>query len=225
MSGGKDYYRILGVDAKAPDEAIKKAYRKLAVKYHPDKVTGSDKKNAEEKFKEITEAYYVLGDAKRRQEYDAMRSGGRFGDYSGSFADAQGFDFEEILRHFRAGSQGGGQRRRTRSFSIFDDIFSDMFSSPRSRGTQYAFYGDEGPRQQMEAEYPSVTTDRHSSLRIPRSVASAGGSVSFEIGGRSISVKIPAGIREGKSMRLRGEGEPCPCCGKKGDLILKIHFK
>jgi molecular chaperone DnaJ len=166
----------------------------------------------------------VLGDAKRRQQYDAMKSGG-FSGFSGDFANAQGFDFEEILRHFRAGSQGGGQRRRTRSFSIFDDIFSDIFSSPRSRSSQYAFYEDEAPRQQQEAEYPSVSTDRHSALRIPRSVASGGGSVSFEISGRSISVKIPAGIREGKSMRLRGEGEACPCCGKKGDLILKIHFK
>ena len=115
----KDYYKILGVSEKATPEEIKKAYRKLAVKYHPDK-NPSNVKEAETKFKEISEAYYVLSDEKRRGQYDQMR---RFGGGVGTnFAGAQGFDFEDLLRQF-----SGQGRRRSGRYSAFGDIFEDLF--------------------------------------------------------------------------------------------------
>jgi DnaJ-class molecular chaperone len=234
----KDYYKILGVGESATEEEIKKSYRKLAVKYHPDKVTGEGKKAAEDKFKEITEAYYILGDPKKRKEYDDMRSGARFSKFSGNFADSQGFDFEEILRHFRGGSSAGarGGRSRKKSFSMFDDIFGDVFSGSRGEQAEYVYSSDDPYRYQHQdtrsaeeaypgESYPSVDTDARSVLKIPRAVALKGGSVSFVREGRHISVKIPKGIKEGKMLRLKGEGSECPCCRKRGDLILEMQLK
>ena len=99
--GADDYYSVLGVSEDASDTEIKKAYRKLALKYHPDKNPGD--KKAEEKFKKISEAYYALGDAKRRKEYDNLR---RMGAYTGDFSSAQGFDFSEFAKHFSGGGRG-----------------------------------------------------------------------------------------------------------------------
>ncbi|MBN1521651.1 MAG: J domain-containing protein [Candidatus Aureabacteria bacterium] len=219
----KDYYETLGVSESATEDDIKKAYRKLAVQYHPDKVTGENKKKAEEKFKAITEAYYVIGDPKKRREYDALRSGARFAGSTGDFAQARGFDFEEILKHFRAASSGRSRGRSARS-SIFDDIFEDLFSDSSGQNVRYAYAGDDPSFQEWEEE-KSVKTDQHSVLRVPREIAQKGGRVTFRRNGKSISVKIPAGIQENKSIRLKGEGASCPCCQKRGDLILKINFK
>ncbi|MBU1894245.1 MAG: DnaJ domain-containing protein, partial [Candidatus Omnitrophica bacterium] len=96
-----DYYSLLGVSKDASEADIKKAYRKLAVKYHPDKNPGD--KKAEEKFKKVSEAYYALGNAKRRKEYDLLQSQGA---YTGNFSSQQGFDFSDFIRNFSAG--GGG---------------------------------------------------------------------------------------------------------------------
>src|SRR3989338_4519256 len=95
----KDYYKVLGVSEKASADEIKKVYRKLAVKYHPDKNQGN--KDAETKFKGLSEAYYVLSDPKRRTQYDQMRQLG--GGQSANFAGSQGFDFEDLLRQFGSG--------------------------------------------------------------------------------------------------------------------------
>ncbi|MFH1428866.1 MAG: DnaJ domain-containing protein, partial [Candidatus Margulisiibacteriota bacterium] len=99
----KDYYAILGVNEKASLGEIKSAYRKLAFKYHPDKCPEEKKKECEEKFKEIAAAYYVLGDEKRRKEFDDYRKGAysfRSGPGSGDFASQTGFDFEDLMKHF-----------------------------------------------------------------------------------------------------------------------------
>ena len=224
----KDYYKILGVSENASDDEIKKAYRKLAVKYHPDKVTGAKKKEAEDKFKEITEAYYVLGDPKRRKEYDAMRKGAMFGG-AGDFAYTKGFDFDELLRQFRSSSSSS--RRRRSSYSIFDDIFSDLFGG--GEGVTFTFtdsgntgyYSNSSSFGNTQTEKQTVTVDQRSILRIPKEIARHGGTVSFSRNGRKISVKIPKGITEGKVIRLKGEGNECPCCHKRGDLFLKVVFK
>ncbi len=233
----KDYYKILGVSENASDDEIKKAYRKLAVKYHPDKVSGAEKKKAEEKFKEITEAYYVLGDPKRRKEYDAMRHGAKFAG-GGNFAYSQGFDFEDLLKHFRSASSGSS--RRSRSYSIFDDIFEDLFggSSYGGENVTFTFTDGAGTRQYYSGanrasssgesswggSYQNIETDKRSILKIPKELAKKGGTVTFKRDGKKISVKIPKGISEGKVIRLKGEGNECPCCHKKGDLLLKIVF-
>ena len=111
----KDYYQVLGVGEKASADEINKAYRLLAKKYHPD--ANPNNKAAEEKFKEISEAYYVLSDAKKRQDYDAYKKGGfsSGGGPAGGWQGAQGFDYEEILRAFR-GAQGGSRSGATFRF-------------------------------------------------------------------------------------------------------------
>lgn len=111
---GKDYYKILSVESNAPQEEIKKAYRRLAHKHHPDKQGGN-----EARFKEINEAYYVLGEEKRRREYD--RYGQVFSGQGGPSSEAgAGFDFESVWRNFNAGASGG-------TAGDFSDIFSDIF--------------------------------------------------------------------------------------------------
>src|SRR5688572_24519500 len=125
----KDYYKILGVSSGASADEIKKTYRQMAKKYHPD--TNPNNKAAEEKFKEISEAYYVLSDEKKRREYDSFKqSGFSQGPQAGrgGFQGAQGFDYEEILRAFRSaqGGGGGGGRYRVRSSgpaNIFEGLF------------------------------------------------------------------------------------------------------
>src|SRR3989338_3118287 len=142
MKAQKDYYQVLGLSENSSPDDIKKAYRKLAVKHHPDKNL-SNSKEAEAKFKEISEAYYVLSDEKRRAQYDQMR---RYGGGVGSenFAGNQGFDFEDLLRSFR--SQGKMNSR----YSAFGDIFSDILGGFQSAGgdaSRFAGYAHSGGSQ------------------------------------------------------------------------------
>jgi molecular chaperone DnaJ len=125
-SSKRDYYEVLGIERGATDEQIKKAYRKMAVKYHPDKNPGDHK--AEEQFKEISEAYEVLSDARKRQQYDQFGHAafGRGGMGGGGFGGAQGIDLEEALRTFMGAFGGGG--------SIFDDFFGGGRGGARGNG-------------------------------------------------------------------------------------------
>ena len=212
----KDYYEVLGVKEDASATEIKKAYRKRALKYHPDKNPGD--KKAEEKFKEISEAYYALGDEKRRKEYDNLR---RMGAYTGDFSSAQGFDMSEFLKQFSAG--GGGFS----SGSGFSDLFGDIFSGAGAggRGGTRTFYYSTGPggKAFQQEGVSSVDTDSKATLPIPLDLAAKGGEAKFKLSnGKSITLKIPAGIKNGKKMRLRGQGQKCPYCKHKGDLIVTI---
>jgi DnaJ-class molecular chaperone len=216
----KDYYKVLGVKEDASEAEIKKAYRKLAVKYHPDKNPGDSK--AEEKFKEISEAYYALGDAKRRKEYDNLR---RMGAYTGDFSSAQGFDFSDFMSQF----SGGGFSSR----SSFGDIFGDIFSGggrSRGPGTHKFYYSTGGGMSEgaggAYAGAQQVDTDIRASLPVPKKLASKGGEATFKLsGGKNVTLKIPAGTRHGQKMRLRGQGRDCPCCRHKGDLIVTVNIK
>ncbi|MCM8775245.1 MAG: DnaJ domain-containing protein [Candidatus Omnitrophica bacterium] len=230
MRTQRDYYEILGVSDSATPEEIKKIYRKLAVKYHPDKNPGN--KEAEAKFKEISEAYYVLSDAKRRAQYDQIRRFG--GTYSGSFAGSQGFDFEELLRSFRTGG-----RTSSRRYSAFEDIFSDIFGrfntgdfrsagqgSFRTHGPGMYEYSyddeDSGPDVQMESQ----SADIYVNLRISQDKAKKGGQVTFHTPeGKTLSVKIPPRTKDGQKLRLKRQGRLCPACQHEGDLILQIKIK
>lgn len=206
MSARGDYYAVLGLSSGASEAEIKKAYRQLAKKHHPDANPGS--KQAEEKFKEISKAYYVLSDPKKRAEYDAYRRSGYSG-HPGSgrpFEGARGFDFEELLRAFRTG--GGGRSFRSQGpMSGFADVF-DLFGGS------------------AEPEPASVETDVAATLRISRSRAQKGGEVSFTTrDGRKITVRIPPGVPSGRKLRLAGQGKECPTCRHDGDLILTLQVE
>lgn len=214
----KDYYKILGVSESAADDQIKSAYRKLAKQFHPD--TNPGNKSAEEKFKEISEAYYVLSDKKKRADYDAFKKSGFSGGHGGGargFQGAQGFDYEDLMRAFRGASQQGG-RRTTMHFggsaAPFASIFEGLFG-----GGGFTGGGEEDVLQ-------TVSADASATLKVSRSRAEKGGEVSFTIqGGKKITVKIPAGITSGKKLRLSRQGNICPTCEHPGDLILTIRVE
>lgn len=134
----KNYYKILTVRESSSQEEIKSAYRKLVFQYHPDRVPEQQKKQAEEKFKDIAAAYYVLGDVQRRKEYDDYCKGAysfRSGHGSGDFASQSGFDFDDLMRHFQdmSASRENYQQESDRYF-FFDDlagIFSNLNSGYR----------------------------------------------------------------------------------------------
>jgi molecular chaperone DnaJ len=179
----KDYYDILGVKKSATDDEIKKAYRNLAKKYHPDKNKGD--KTAEAKFKEISEAYAVLSDKEKRDQYDrlgkeAFGGGNPFGP-GGPFA---GFDFSQFTNRARR----GGTRTRTTTNGGFTDIFSDLFGGGGGMGGP----GFEEARPTMEAE-----------LTIDFRDAVLGSTMDLNINGQNVKVKIPEGVADGQKVRIR----------------------
>lgn len=222
MQPNKDYYKILGVSESASIDEIKSAYRKLAKKFHPD-MNPNDKKAAETKFKEISEAYYVLGDEKRRQEYNMFRKGGHA--YAGrratEYSGAQEFDIEDLLSHMGYATSAR-TRRSSRSagmdFNIFDDILGDMFSAGERDGFTRV-YTSKPARQE-------VPTDINASIEIPAALAAKGGKIELSLPNKkNITVNIPKGVTNGTKLRLANLGENCPHCNHKGDLYLKIRIK
>jgi curved DNA-binding protein len=226
----KNYYDVLGVAENASAEDIKKAYRKLAVKYHPDK-NPSNVKEAESRFKEISEAYFVLSDDKKRAQYDQMRRfGGGAG--AGNYAGTQGFDYEELLRQFNS----GGRKKPSGQYSAFGDIFEDLFSglgsgqgrayySASSGGrTPYPFYTD-ADEPDAEMDSGRVEADVLVNLTVSKEKAEKGGGVTFSTPeGKKISVKIPPHTKPGQKLRLTRQGRLCPTCQHEGDLILQIKI-
>ena len=218
----KDYYKILGVSESASQSEIKKAYRKLAVKYHPDKNPKS-RAGAEDKFKGISEAYFVLSNEKKRAQYDQARK------YGGSFSGAQGFDFEELLRSF---SGRGGRSKRSAQYSGFGDIFGDIFgdlgtsgfsregrayATPRGGGVRYEYVSEQKPQ--------GFDADIYANLKVSRSKAEEGGKVSFKArDGKVISVKLPTKCKNRQKLRLSRQGRMCSHCNHSGDLILTIKL-
>lgn len=212
----EDYYQVLGVDKKATAEEIKKAYRKLAVKWHPDK--NPNNKAAEEKFKKISEAYAVLSDSKKRQQYDTFGSADQFRQQYSQEDIFRGFDLDEILRSFGFGGARGGRTTfrtsRGGGYQDYDDPFAGLFGGMGAGGQRYANM----PQKGQDAEY-------NLSISLEESVFGADKKISFQMEDRieDINVKIPAGISSGKKLRLPGKGLPGYQGGPHGDLYLNIN--
>lgn len=214
----EDYYQVLGVDKKASADDIKKAYRKLALKWHPDK--NPNNKAAEEKFKKISEAYAVLSDTEKRQQYDQFGSADQFRQQYSQEDIFRNFDLDEILRSFGFGGSGRTTFRTTRRGGVsrddYDDPFAGLFGGGGGMGgrQQYANM----PQKGQDAEY-------NLSITLEESVFGADKKISFQLENRveDISVKIPAGISSGKKLRLPGKGLSGYNGGPSGDLYLNIN--
>jgi curved DNA-binding protein len=196
----EDYYKTLGVGKNASVNDIKKAYRKLAMKYHPDHTKGD--KAAEEKFKKITEAYAVLSDPDKRKQYDTFGSA----DFQQRYSQEdifRNFDFSDILKEFGFG--GGG-------FNTGDGGYRFSFG-----GSQFG-----GGRQQRAVKGSDLVYELPVTLREVATGASK--AVTFEHEGRreNINVRIPKGMQDGKRLRVPGKGAPSPYGGPAGDLFVKI---
>lgn len=211
----KDYYKILGVDKNATQEEIKRAYRKLAMKYHPDRNPGD--KSAEEKFKEITEANEVLSDPEKRKKYDALGANWKQYEHAG-----QGFD--DFFSQFGSTQGGGGQ---TYTFSgglgdLFGNLggFSDFFES---------FFGSRGRKQSgfTSHDYGQQSVagiDLEAELNITLEEAFNGGERIINVDGKKVKIKINPGIKDGQRLRLKSLGRARTLNGQRGDLYLNIHI-
>lgn len=202
---GSDYYKILGVDKSADEKTIKNAYRKLAMKYHPDKNQGD--KAAEEKFKELSEAYAVLSDKEKRQKYDMFGSDKFHQQYSQEdiFRDV---DLGDILRGFGFGGfSTGGSRQAHVNFS---DLFGGGMNFNNMRGGISGRPGrDLTHKLTVSFREAVLGGDRDLSFRAPDGI-------------KNVSVKIPGGIETGKRLRLAGKGESGTGNAPAGDLYLEV---
>ncbi len=190
----RDYYEILGVKRNATPDEIKKAYRKLAVKYHPDKNPGD--KVAEEKFKEASNAYSVLSDPEKRKVYDVR-----------GHAGVQGMGFE--------------------GYTNMEDIFANLNLNDIFGRAAYGGFGDAfgdvfGTHRQTTRSYRG--RDHRINLAIPFADAVLGTQKEISVQGKSITLKIPPGIKDGQSLRVRGQGESIGA-GTAGDLLVKISVQ
>jgi molecular chaperone DnaJ len=213
----KDFYSVLGVSKDVSESELKKKYRKLARQYHPDSNAGDVK--AEAKFKEISEAYSVLSDPEQRTEYDqvrAMGSGARF--TSGGSGQPGGF--EDVFGGMFGG--GGGNRRAGAGPSGFgqggfEDLLGGMFGNGGFGQTTGGYRGYGGPTRGRDLE-ASTTLDFVTAIN--------GDTITLQPqGGKSIRVKIPAGVSDGQKIRLTGKGEPSPDGGETGNLVLTVKVR
>lgn len=213
----KDYYAVLGVSESASPEDIKKAYRKLARKFHPDV---SKEENATDKFKDVGEAYEVLKDPEKRAEYDQLRKYGAKGD--GSFQPPPGWQSA-------SGFGGGGYTEA--DASQFSDFFEEIFGGARRSGASSGPGGGFRQSRKMRGE------DVHARLALFLEEAFNGcdKQVSFTVHeadehGRvmprqkTLKVKIPAGMRDGQHIRLKGQGAPGMGGGEPGDLFIEVEL-
>jgi curved DNA-binding protein len=218
----KDYYGILDVSRNASDVEIKKAYRKLAMQYHPDRNPGKEKW-ANEKFKEINEAYGVLGDPQKRRQYDQFGTVGNIGDIFGSPSTAT--TFEEMMRDL-----GGAGLR----FDFLDDVFGDFL---KGRGSSFSFRSFGGrpgrvifearPGQEINLDelFGQVRKPRAAryELTISRQEALQGVKKILNRKGKKLEVRIPAGVKSGAVVRYRNALQSSD--GLPGDILVKVIVK
>lgn len=205
----RDYYEVLGLQKGASADDIKKAYRKLAVKWHPDKwqqASDAEKKKAEENFKELAEAYDVLSDDNKRARYDQFghSAPGGFGGAGGGnpFGDA-GFDPMDIFNSFFGGGFGGGNVH-----------FNFGGGSPFGGGNPFGGFGRRSTKG----------TNRRVTIKVTLEEVATGVTKKGKIGGEEISIPLPAGVREGEQFIIEGKGNPSQYQGgQPGDLEINIQ--
>jgi curved DNA-binding protein len=217
----KDYYKILGVDRKASAEEIKRVYRKLARQLHPD--VNPDDSAAEARFKDINEAYQVLGDPDKRIKYDQL--GSNYQQYQRAGHDPGGYDWSQWY------SQGGASRGAPGGVRVeFNDLndilggsgFSDFFNSLFGAGGSRA-----GHPQARRSRRVSRGQDLEQVIEISLEEAFRGTTRTLERDGKRLAASIPAGAKTGTKVRLGGQGAPtaAPSGGPAGDLFLKIKVR
>jgi curved DNA-binding protein len=221
----KDYYKILGVADDASEADVKRAYRKLARKYHPDV---SDEPDAQAKFQEVGEAYEVLKDPEKRAAYDQIRAGGydpesfsrQFGDREwqfrgGGFTGANSDAFSDFFNAIFGG--GGGED----VFGGAEDIFSGAFGAGARRGGRGFSAPGQDLRYRLDITLEEAFNggEREISFSLPEQIEGR-----TQEKRKTLRVKIPAGVTEGREIRLRGQGSPGIQGGPSGNLLLEIHI-
>lgn len=203
----KDYYKVLDVDKKASQDDIKKAYRKLALKYHPDK--NPDDKKAEEKFKEITEANEVLSDPEKRKQYDELGENWKYYQQQGGQGQSGGFDRAQWANAGRAYSSSfNAEDMFGGDGGDFSDFFQSFFNSSGGQRQQRTYRGQ----------------DYQASLEITLEEAFHGVTRQLSLNGKQLNLKLKPGIADGQVLRLKGKGAMSPNGGEPGDLLLTIQI-
>lgn len=213
----KDYYKVLGVNKNSTQDEIKKAYRKLAVKYHPDKNKGN--KEQEEKFKEINEANEVLSDPEKRKKYDELGENWKYYQQTGG---AENFDWSRYAN--QQGQQGGGGQTYYTYQGDFNDAFggegfSDFFETLFGQGFRSSQTKDK--RGTKRTSYRGE--DYNAQMSITLEDAYKGAEKIFDLNGQSIKLKVKPGISDGQILKLSGKGSVGHNGGQPGDLLLQIH--
>ena len=209
-----DYYEVLGIKKDGSAQDIKKAYRKLAMKYHPDRNKGD--KEAEEKFKKISEAYAVLSDSEKRKQFDTYGDTGFQQRYSQEDI-FRGFDLGDILKEFGLGGMGGGFRASSGQGTPFETFF---FQGGGPGAGSASFHSS---ARQQPVKGSDLTYELAVSLEEILNGSEKTISLRREGKTENVSVKIPKGIKAGQKLRLAGKGSQSPYGGPPGDLFLVIN--
>ena len=211
----KDFYKVLGVSKDASAAEIKKAYRKKAKELHPDRHPGDAQ--AEERFKEVGEAYSILNDPEQRQQYDAIRAmgagGARFASGPGG---GGGAGFEDLFGAFAGGGGPRGFGGQGGAGGINIEDLMGMFGGAPGGGGPAGFSPNGGFGWQEAPQGEDV----HARVKLSFRDAALGTEVSLTVSGKTVKTRLPAGVHDGKKIRLRGKGQPSPYGGAAGDLVL-----
>lgn len=210
-----DYYQVLGVPRDADEKSIKKAYRKLARKYHPD--VNPEDKEAEQKFKQINEAQEVLTDPEKRKKYDQY---GEHWEHADAYEEARARQQQSRGRKTSGGFGGDGAQWEQFTYSgdtgDFSDFFREMFGGSAGFGSGDSFgrHTRSMKGQDYNAEMELQLTD---TLETKKHV--------INVNGKKIRITVPAGIEDGQTIRIKGHGGPAPQGGTKGDLYITFHVR